>query len=61
MRGTHSLFMIAKNAMPATLRVQLLDEFRLFIDNQPAYILDRPRQQSLLAYLLLHRRALLPL
>jgi DNA-binding SARP family transcriptional activator len=40
-----------------TLRIQLLGEFRLLADNQPHHCLNKPRQQALLAYLLLHRHA----
>lgn len=43
--------------MPSTLRIQLLGEFRLFVNEQPFDTLKKPRQQALLAYLLLNRHA----
>jgi DNA-binding SARP family transcriptional activator len=43
--------------MAPTLRIQLLGEFRHFLDGQPLDTLIMPRQQALLAYLLLHRHA----
>src|SRR3954453_23908042 len=43
--------------MPPILRIQLLGEFRLFVDEQPLDTINKPRQQALLAYLLLHRYA----
>jgi DNA-binding SARP family transcriptional activator/predicted ATPase len=46
--------------MPSTpiLRIHLLGEFRLFANDQPIYVLNRPREQALLAYLLLNRHML---
>src|SRR5262245_50949913 len=43
--------------MPPHLDIRLLGEFRLFVDEQPLDTLNKPRQQALLAYLLLHRHA----
>lgn len=40
-----------------TLHIHLLGECRVFTDNQSVVLIDRPRQQALLAYLLLHRHA----
>jgi DNA-binding SARP family transcriptional activator/tetratricopeptide (TPR) repeat protein len=44
-------------SMTPSLRIHLLGEFRLFVADQPMLTIDRPRQQALLAYLLLHRHA----
>jgi len=41
--------------MPRILRIQFLGEFRLLFDNQFLDTVRQPRQQALLAYLLLHR------
>jgi DNA-binding SARP family transcriptional activator/predicted ATPase len=41
--------------MSSMLRIHLLGEFRLFSGAQSVGLLDRPRHQALLAYLLLHR------
>jgi DNA-binding SARP family transcriptional activator/predicted ATPase len=43
--------------MAPILRIQLLGEFRLFLDDRPVDTFDQPRLQTLLAYLLLHRHA----
>jgi predicted ATPase/DNA-binding SARP family transcriptional activator len=43
--------------MTLILRIQLLDEFRLLMDGRLPISLNKPRQQALLAYLLLHRHA----
>ena len=40
--------------MTPTLRIQLLKEFRLWLDDKPVDGLYQPRLQSLLAYLALH-------
>lgn len=44
-------------SMTPSLRIHLLGEFRLFVADRPMPTIDRPRQQALLAYLLLHRHA----
>lgn len=41
--------------MTPILNIRLLGEFGLFFDNKPIFSVERPRQQALLAYLLLHR------
>src|SRR4051794_30851850 len=41
--------------MTPTLRIQLLGDFRCFVDGRPLPTLNKPRQQTLLAFLLLHR------
>ena len=43
--------------MPVQLEIQLLGHFRLRYKGVPLTAVDRPRQQALLAYLLLHRDA----
>ncbi|HEU5103410.1 MAG TPA: BTAD domain-containing putative transcriptional regulator [Roseiflexaceae bacterium] len=43
--------------MIPTLYIQLLGGFRLRFDDRPVTALDLPRQQALLAYLVLHRAA----
>ena len=43
--------------MSPTLHIQLLGELRLWLDDEPLHGPVRPRQQALLAYLLLHRHA----
>src|SRR5690554_5374505 len=40
-----------------TLHIQLLGELRLWLGDQPLHEPARPRQQALLAYLLLHHHA----
>ena len=42
------------------LHIQLLGDFRLTYDEEPLTAIVQARQQSLLAYLLLHRGAPLP-
>jgi DNA-binding SARP family transcriptional activator len=46
--------------MLPTFRIHLLGEFRLWLDDQPISSVNQPRQQALLAYLLLHRGAPMP-
>ncbi len=41
--------------MSPILRIQLLGEFSLFVNDNPLTTLNKPRQQALLAYLLLYR------
>jgi DNA-binding SARP family transcriptional activator/tetratricopeptide (TPR) repeat protein len=43
--------------MPPMLHIHLLGDFRIYLDDQPLDLIKRPRQQALLAYLLLHRHA----
>ena len=44
-----------RTILAATLRIQLLGEFRIQHDEQPLAEFNSPRLQSLLAYLILHR------
>ncbi|MBN1249637.1 MAG: AAA family ATPase [Anaerolineae bacterium] len=46
--------------MDPKLRVQLLGDFRLYLDGAPVDTVDTPRLQSLLAFLLLHQDASQP-
>src|SRR4051812_34927466 len=55
LRGKSVLY--GASPMTPNLRIQLLGEFRLFANDQPLTSLNKPRQQALLAYLLLHRHA----
>jgi DNA-binding SARP family transcriptional activator len=41
--------------MTPNLHIQLLGEFCLLVNDKPLTTLNKPRQQALLAYLLLHR------
>ena len=43
--------------MTPNLRIHLFGEFRLLVDDHPLTTFNKPRQQALLAYLLLHRHA----
>jgi DNA-binding SARP family transcriptional activator len=55
--GSTTTRRVVHQAERATIprRIQLLGNFSLFVDDQPVAAFSKPRLQSLLAYLLLHR------